>query len=63
MVDGTNADGAGGHGGSTEESALSISGGFGKLVLGYDDDAADAFGVDEADLLEKELVDSKPLLF
>ncbi len=50
-----NADGAGGHGGSTEESALSISGGFGKLVLGYDDDAADAFGVDEADITGEEV--------
>ena len=49
-----NADGAGGHGGSTEESSLSISGGFGKLVLGYDDDAADAFGVDEADITGEE---------
>ena len=50
-----NADGAGGHGGSTEESALSIEGGFGKLVLGMDDDAMDAFGVNEQDLIGEEV--------
>jgi len=41
-------------GGDTDESSLAISGGFGKIVLGSDDDAADAFGVHEQDLIGEE---------
>jgi outer membrane protein OmpU len=41
-------------GGDTDESSLAISGGFGKIVLGSDDDAADAFGVHEQDLIAEE---------
>ena len=36
------------------ESSLAISGGFGKIVLGSDDDAADAFGIHEQDLIAEE---------
>jgi outer membrane protein OmpU len=38
----------------TGESSLAIAGGFGKIVLGSDDDAADAFGVHEQDLIGEE---------
>ena len=34
-----------------DETSLSISGGFGKIVLGKDDDAADAYIMDESDLI------------
>jgi hypothetical protein len=37
-----------------DESSLTISGGFGKLVLGFDDDAADAYNLDEMDLIAEE---------
>jgi hypothetical protein len=37
-----------------DESSLSISGGFGKIVLGQDDDAADAYNIDEMDLPTEE---------
>ncbi len=36
------------------ENALSISGGFGKIVLGNDDSAADAYIIDEMDLIAEE---------
>ena len=36
------------------ENALSISGGFGKIVLGNDDAAADAYIIDEMDLIAEE---------
>ena len=38
----------------TGESSLAISGGFGKIVLGSDDSAADAFGIHEQDLIAEE---------
>jgi len=38
----------------TGESSLAIAGGFGKIVLGSDDDAADAFGIQEGDLIAEE---------
>ena len=37
-----------------DENSLSISGGFGKIVLGTDDDAADAYNIDEMDLPTEE---------
>jgi hypothetical protein len=48
------ADNAGAHGGSTDESALYISGGFGKLALGFDDEVNDAFGMAEIDLIDED---------
>jgi predicted porin len=36
------------------ENALSISGGFGKIVLGHDDAAADAYIIDESDLIAED---------
>ena len=39
-----------GGGMTIDEASLSISGGFGKIVLGMDDDAADAYNIDEMDL-------------
>ena len=48
------ADNAGAHGGSTDESALYISGGFGKLALGLDDEVNDAFGMAEVDLIDED---------
>ncbi len=38
----------------TDESSLSISGGFGKIVLGEDDGVEDAFGIHEQDLVAEE---------
>ena len=45
-----------GDGGSAviDENSLSIAGGFGKIVLGEDDDAADAYNIDEMDLIAEE---------
>jgi len=37
-----------------DENSLTISGGFGKLVLGQDDDASDAYTLDEMDLIAEE---------
>ncbi len=37
-----------------DENSLAIAGGFGKLVLGEDDDAADAYNLDEMDLIAEE---------
>jgi hypothetical protein len=37
-----------------DETSLSIGGGFGKIVLGYNDAAADAFIVDESDLIQED---------
>ena len=37
-----------------DEASLSISGGFGKIVLGTDDDASDAYELDEMDLVSEE---------
>jgi len=45
------SDGAGLTG---DENSLSIAGGFGKVVLGTDDDASDAYNIDEMDLIAEE---------
>jgi len=37
-----------------DENSLSISGGFGKIVLGTDDDAAESYNIDEMDLPTEE---------
>ena len=37
-----------------DENSLTIAGGFGKLVLGQDDDAADSYNLDEMDLIAEE---------
>jgi hypothetical protein len=37
-----------------DEMSLSIGGGFGKIVLGTDDDASDSYGHDEMDLIAEE---------
>jgi len=37
-----------------DENSLSISGGFGKIVLGTDDDASDSYNIDEMDLPTEE---------
>ncbi|MDC1035375.1 porin [Alphaproteobacteria bacterium] len=39
---------------SADENSLSISGGFGKIVLGTDDDASDSYNQDEMDLITEE---------
>ena len=39
---------------SADENSLSISGGFGKIILGTDDDASDSYGVAEMDLIAEE---------
>jgi len=38
-----------------DESYLSISGGFGKIVLGQTDDAADSYALDSGDLIAEEM--------
>jgi len=37
-----------------DENSLTIAGGFGKVVLGTDDDAADSYNIDEMDLIAEE---------
>jgi hypothetical protein len=37
-----------------DETSLAIAGGFGKVVLGYDDQAADAYIIDESDLIAED---------
>jgi hypothetical protein len=37
-----------------DESSLTIAGGFGKVVLGFDDDASDSYTLDEMDLIGEE---------
>ena len=37
-----------------DEISLAIAGGFGKIVLGRDDDAADAYNLDESDLIAED---------
>ena len=37
-----------------DEASLAIAGGFGKVILGMDDDAADAYNIDEMDLIAEE---------
>ena len=37
-----------------DENSLSIAGGFGKIVLGTDDDASDTYNIDEMDLIAEE---------
>ena len=39
---------------ANDETSLSISGGFGKIVLGHDDAAADAYIIDESDLIAED---------
>jgi outer membrane protein OmpU len=39
---------------TNDETSLSISGGFGKVVLGKDDNAADAYIIDESDLIAED---------
>ena len=39
---------------TSDEASLTIAGGFGKVVLGLDDDAADAYNIDEMDLIAEE---------
>ena len=41
-------------GANKDETALSISGGFGKVVLGQDDAAADSYIIDESDLIAED---------
>jgi hypothetical protein len=43
---------------ANDETSLTIGGGFGKVVLGYDDLAADAYVIDESDLLEEDAAPS-----
>ena len=38
-----------------DENSLTIAGGFGKIVLGTDDDAGDSYNVDEMDLIAEEM--------
>ena len=37
-----------------DEASLAIAGGFGKIILGMDDDAGDAYNIDEMDLIAEE---------
>ena len=37
-----------------DENSITIAGGFGKIVLGMDDDAADAYNIDESDLIAED---------
>jgi hypothetical protein len=39
---------------TADENSLTIAGGFGKVVLGVDDDAGDAYNIDEMDLPAEE---------
>jgi hypothetical protein len=48
------AVGSDGAGLTGDEQSLAISGGFGKIVLGTDDDASDSYGIDEMDLIAEE---------
>jgi hypothetical protein len=43
---------------TTDESSFSIEGGFGKVVLGENDGAADTFGIAAVDLVAEESLDS-----
>ena len=44
---------------TVDENSLAISGGFGKIVLGQDDDAGDAYNIDEMDLPTEEATGNK----
>lgn len=39
---------------NADENSLTIAGGFGKIVLGTDDDASDSYNIDEMDLIAEE---------
>ena len=39
---------------ANDETSLAIAGGFGKVVLGYDDEAGDAYIIDESDLIKED---------
>ena len=47
-------DGADGSNFVNDEHSISIAGGFGKIVLGMDDDAGDAYNIDESDLIAED---------
>ena len=47
-------DGADGSSFVNDEHSISIGGGFGKIVLGMDDDAGDAYNIDESDLIAED---------
>ena len=47
-------DGADGSAFVNDEHSITIAGGFGKIVLGMDDDAADAYNIDESDLIAED---------
>ena len=47
-------DGADGSSFVNDEHSISIAGGFGKIVLGMDDDAGDAYNIDESDLIAED---------
>jgi len=44
-----------GDGGEIDESSLSIAGGFGKIVLGSDDNAADNYAIDAEDVVSEDI--------
>jgi hypothetical protein len=39
---------------TVDEASLAIAGGFGKIILGMDDDAADSYNIDESDLIAED---------
>ena len=39
---------------ANDETSLAIAGGFGKVILGYDDEAGDAYIIDESDLIKED---------
>ncbi len=47
-------DGADGSSFVNDEHSISIAGGFGKIVLGMDDDAGDAYNIDESDIIAED---------
>jgi hypothetical protein len=38
----------------SDENSIAIAGGFGKIILGYDDDAGDSYNIDESDLIAED---------
>jgi len=44
---------------ANDETSLSIAGGFGKVILGYNDAAADAYIIDESDLIAEDAAPSQ----
>ena len=37
-----------------DETSIAIAGGFGKVILGFDDDAGDSYNIDESDLIAED---------